>query len=74
MTIYWNRCNICGKHRPTKECSVLGKTLSVCFECAVALIGNAGDKCRNAWGIPAGKEASKRDKIKEIEELLKILE
>lgn len=78
MTIYWLRCDVCGRHRPTMKCSMVGEgTIEVCPHCYV-LLGLA-EKCREkAWGIglPARPEAAekKTDKLKEIEDLLSMLE
>ena len=34
MTIYWERCNICGRYRPVKQCT-MNPDLMVCIHCCL---------------------------------------
>ncbi len=78
MTIFWERCSICGRHRPTRQCW-LHPERSVCPYCCIAC-PERGACPRPAWypnlrlaersvGREEGGEARKA-----LEELLRRLE
>lgn len=50
MTIYWDRCDFCGQHRPVKKCSTIPDIsidIHCCISCPLWL-----DKCKSpAWKI-----------------------
>ncbi len=87
MTIYWERCDICGRHLPTKTCW-LHPELSVCPHCC--LLCPERNLCPNpAWfptlrlsevRVEAGASSSDRgsgmsveEKRRKLEELLRKL-
>jgi ribosome-binding protein aMBF1 (putative translation factor) len=76
MTIYWTRCSICGKHKPTLQCTINGRKINVCASCYFLL--GLWEKCvEKSWGEPGGleeKERAETDKLREIEKLLEKLE
>jgi ribosome-binding protein aMBF1 (putative translation factor) len=76
MTLYWTRCSICGKHKPTLPCTVDGRKIDVCFSCYHVL--GLWRKCiEKSWGEPGeSKEVgiAEKDKLREIEKLLEKLE
>ena len=74
MTIYWERCGLCMKHRPSRQCG-MDNSLMVCASCCVVCPKRS--VCpRPVWlrdlGVAQvaerGAEPSKREKI--LEELL----
>jgi len=72
MTIFWSKCDYCGKHRPVNECKVGRTNYRTCFTCYTLL--GLSEVC-GAWPKIGGIEKeTEKDKIKEIEELLEILE
>ncbi len=87
MTIYWERCDICGRHHPTKTCW-LHPELSICAHCC--LMCPERSICPNpAWFPELKLEAvklhverrpttpaaslSREEKRRKLEELLKKL-
>ncbi|RLG80644.1 MAG: hypothetical protein DRO13_03255 [Thermoprotei archaeon] len=42
MTIYWERCSICGKYESTRQC-VMFPDIMTCIHCCVACINR--DRC-----------------------------
>jgi len=71
MTIYWERCSICGDHRPTLRCT-LDPGLKVCPRCCLACPKR--DECpRPAWfpeAHPSTRGEAVEDREKLLEELL----
>ncbi len=74
MTIYWERCGLCMKHKPARQCS-MEPALMVCASCCV--ICPRRSTCpRPVWlrelgvvkPVEARAEPSEREKI--LEELL----
>ena len=75
MTIYWYKCDICGKYKPVEECTVNDRVkIRVCASCYITL----SIKCReNVWRLfkkKEGEEEAKKRRMKEIEDLLSMLE
>jgi len=76
VSIYVLRCDVCEKNKPVAECRLPGGlTLRVCAAC-YALLEGAERFCPGAWSLKGIKkrEELKREKLKEIEELLEMLE
>ncbi len=77
MSIYWERCDICGRHRPTRQCW-LHPERSVCPYCCLAC-PERGHCPRPAWfpslrgAVPRRIEPREEAK-KALEELLRKLE
>ena len=76
MTIYWLKCDICGKSKPLSECRLPGTNTSVlvCASCYTLL--SLESSCPGVWRILKREEKArvKKEKLKEIEELLEMLE
>ncbi len=81
MSIYWEKCDICGRHRPTRQCW-LHPERSVCPYCCLACPERP--QCpRPAWFPSLRRSASRRtmgvaetksEAKKALEELLRKLE
>ena len=76
MTIYWDRCQVCGRYVTTKQCT-LHPEISVCIHCCLSCVER--DKCpRPVWEIrlrkPVEAKARLEDKKKLMEELLSKLD
>jgi len=77
VSIYWERCDICGKHRPTKQCW-LHPERSICPYCCLACPER--DICTNPAWFPGLRLRDARthrraeDARKALEELLRKLE
>ncbi len=72
MTIYWERCGVCGRHKPTRRCT-LNPELRVCPRCCLACPKR--EVCpRPAWfptiQVQARRRVSPSDKERLLEELL----
>jgi len=77
MTIYWERCLVCGRYLPTRQCT-LHSDISVCIHCCISCIERSSCP-RVAWEISVAKprvEARLKleDKKKIMEELLSKLD
>jgi hypothetical protein len=74
LSIYWERCDICEKHRPTSPVSYRGNIIRICYECSF-LLGAWKMRERESWRrltTPEEKEKKEEEKrMKVIEELLK---
>ncbi len=77
MSIFWERCSVCGRHRPLKQCW-LHPERSVCPYCCIACPERSVCE-RPAWypsikaAVPRrGHEAGKAQEV--LEELLRRLE
>lgn len=74
MTIFWERCSICDKHRPIKQCW-LHPERDVCSYCCI--ICPERDECPNpVWftRVQIRVSAKRREeKARALEELLKRL-
>ncbi len=77
MSIYWERCDVCGRHRPTRQCW-LHPERSVCPYCCLACPER--NQCpRPAWfpslrGVVPRAAETKEEAKKALEELLRKLE
>lgn len=76
MTIYWERCNLCGANRPVMECT-LNPGLLVDIHCCVSCV-RRGSCPKPVWAItvPAPKREAlraeeRRKMLEELEALLK---
>lgn len=81
MTLYWDRCDLCGLHNPTKACT-LAPDISVDVHCCVAC-PHWLNKCKNpAWklelpvktAITRVRSVSAEERRKLMEELTSLLE
>ncbi len=63
MTIYWERCSICGRHYPTKTCW-LHPELSVCPHCCL-LCPERGHCPQPAWYPNLRLEAAVAEAVEE---------
>lgn len=80
MTIYWERCDICGGHRPTKKCSLI-PDMNIDIHCCITCLYWM-NKCRSpAWRIeakitsqPARPSLTRDEKEKLLRELTALLE
>ncbi len=81
MTFYWERCDICGRHKPTRQCWLHPERM-VCAYCCIACPER--NVCphpvwfpslRVAASRPAGRRRpGKEEARKALEELLRKLE
>ena len=79
MTIYWERCSICEKHQPTRQCWLVS-SIMVCANCCIFCLDRSN--CSNPVWIPTIKfetkylvESRAKDETrKALEDLLKRLE
>ncbi len=80
MTIYWDRCDLCGQYRPTRSCTII-PSLQVDIHCCAAC-PYRGNKCTSpTWkievpstGLKTRREISSEEKerlLRELESLLK---
>ncbi len=76
MAIYWHRCMICGKHKPTASCTIGRRKIEVCPTCYYML--GLWEKCvEKPWGTPSSTPVvtgKVDDKLRELEKLLEKLE
>lgn len=70
MSIYWERCDICGKHKPVKQCW-LHPERNVCPYCCLACPERS--MCPNPVWFPSLRTAERIEK-KEDEEARRALE
>ncbi len=78
LTIYWERCDICGRYHPLRQCT-MDPELMVCVHCCIACPRR--EKCPNpVWGLAYRRVVLKKaapkidEKKKLLEELLSKLE
>ncbi len=77
MTIYWERCSICRKHKPVRQCTLWQDDM-VCAECCL-LCSHRGSCPAPAWfgefrtAVPVS-ERRREEARKALEDLLKRLE
>lgn len=81
MTIYWERCDLCGQYRPVKKCTLM-PDISIDIHCCIAC-PYWMNKCGNpAWKIElptktsmrlSGRTISIEEKTRLLEELTSIL-
>jgi len=68
MTIYWERCSICGLHRPTRTC-VMDEELMVCPHCCLACPRR--NVCPNpVWKFEIPARKMKKTKKSEAQKVL----
>jgi|GEM_PF-658130 len=79
MTIYWERCDLCGQHRPVKKCSLMPE-ISIDVHCCIACPYWMNKCTTPAWKIeeyrlqPTPRRSlSSEDKEKLIKELTSLL-
>jgi len=74
LTIYWDRCDLCGLHNPTKTCSLFPE-LAVDPHCCVAC-PYWMTTCKNpAWSFKSPlKSPTQRIKFMSLEEREKLME
>ena len=74
MTLYWDRCDICEKHKPTLECRLGPHIIRACINCYTTL--EYAISCPAQWHVSTRHSRTdvKKSSLKEIEELLKMLE
>uniref|UniRef100_A0A7J3ZKW4 Uncharacterized protein n=1 Tax=Fervidicoccus fontis TaxID=683846 RepID=A0A7J3ZKW4_9CREN len=76
MTIYWLRCDICEKSKPVSECRLPGTNTPVwvCASCYTLL--SLERFCQGVWRVleGEGKATVKKERLRELEELLEMLE
>ncbi|MEM3926013.1 MAG: hypothetical protein QXS23_01440 [Desulfurococcaceae archaeon] len=80
MTLYWDRCDICGSYRPTKRCSMY-PDISIDIHCCITCT-KWFTVCKNpAWSIKIvekpmekTKEIRKEERDKLLRELTSMLE
>jgi len=73
LTIYWERCDICGRHAPTSLVTFGGKTMRVCYRCSFIfnIWSYRGEPSWKRPGSSVGKDESEQErKIRAIEEML----
>ena len=79
MTIYWDRCDLCGQYRPTSKCSLFPEIM-VDVHCCFACPHREG-KCKTpVWRVEtliqpqvSRKGLSDREKEKLLKELTTLL-
>jgi hypothetical protein len=68
VTIYWERCSICGKYEFVKQCT-LHPELMVCPHCCLTC--PLRSKCPHpAWYPKLGRHAEKEAKREEMEKII----
>ncbi len=72
MTIYWERCSVCGRYESTRQCT-LHPELMVCIYCCLTCVER--NKCpRPAWRFesekPVAPKTISEEKKKLMEDLL----
>ncbi|MEM0001436.1 MAG: hypothetical protein QXS24_05320 [Desulfurococcaceae archaeon] len=79
MTIYWERCDLCGQYRPVKKCSLIPE-ISIDVHCCVACPYWMNKCTVPAWRIetrspqtPPRRSLSSEDKEKLLKELTSLL-
>ena len=77
MSIFWERCDVCGRHRPLRQCWLHPERM-VCPYCCIACPERSSCP-RPAWfpglrGAVPARGPSGREGEKALEELLKRLE
>ena len=76
MTIYWERCSICGKYMVTLECTLNPQDF-VCPHCCVLFCSNRVNLCSNpVWYRDLGRKIVSEKAItrkKEKEKIEKVL-
>ena len=75
MTIYWERCDFCGKHEPTLRCTLYSDS-QVCVQCCISCI-RRGTCPVPAWLPHVGvkvEEARAEVEVEEAEKVKSVLE
>ncbi len=74
MTMYWYKCDICGKHKPVEECTLNGRIkIRVCASCYATLTLKCREEVWRGFKREEKEEVLKKKKMKEIEDLLSML-
>lgn len=73
MTLYWERCEICGRHVPTSLVTFYGRELKICYRCSF-LFNVWTYRGEQAWKRPAYSEEKESDFEKKIRAIEKMLE
>lgn len=72
LSIYWYRCDICGRNAPTTYVEFNGRKLRVCYRCSI-ILEKWSYKGEPAWNVPVREETAEKElnrKIKSIEDML----
>ncbi|MGC8982622.1 MAG: hypothetical protein ACP5KA_02560 [Desulfurococcaceae archaeon] len=81
MTIYWDRCDLCGLHRPVRRCTLVSD-ISVDAHCCIACVHWMTSCTNPAWKfeVPRLQQTTRRgaispsEKQKLLEELVSLIE
>lgn len=72
MTIYWERCDFCGQHRPVRKCSIvpdISVDIHCCISCPMWM-----DRCKTpTWKVEAPLTTSTRKRTLSSEEKERLL-
>ncbi|HEW63554.1 hypothetical protein IOK49_02950 [Fervidicoccus fontis] len=71
MSIYWYRCDLCGKNSPTANCTIKNRKLNVCYRCFITF--KLWNKCSDyGWKIEVKRlsNANTEEKLEKLEFIL----